>query len=98
VTPQEFLDLSHERDLWMARIDAALRWGYLAGYADGQLAEQRRADAEWAAAAPLIIEPGPTHAELEERRWGPGGREHFGAARPGDYPGGPVTQDRRVPA
>lgn len=26
-------------------------------------------------------------AELEARRWGPGGREHFGDARPGDYPG-----------
>jgi hypothetical protein len=26
-------------------------------------------------------------AELEARRWGPGGRAHFADARPGDYPG-----------
>lgn len=26
-------------------------------------------------------------ADLEERRWGPGGREHFADPRPGDYPG-----------
>ena len=30
---------------------------------------------------------GPSHAELEEKRWGPGGREHFADPRPGDYPG-----------
>jgi hypothetical protein len=29
-------------------------------------------------------------AELELRRWGPGGREHFGDPRPDDYTGGPV--------
>ncbi len=26
-------------------------------------------------------------AELEVRRWGPGGRAHFGDPRPGDFPG-----------
>ena len=26
-------------------------------------------------------------AELEARRWGPGGREAFGNPRPGDFPG-----------
>lgn len=26
-------------------------------------------------------------AELEAERWGPGGREHFGDPRPGDFPG-----------
>ena len=34
---------------------------------------------------------GPTQADLEAERWGPGGREHYGDPRPGDYPG-------RVPA
>ncbi len=29
----------------------------------------------------------PTLAELETRRWGPGGRAHFGDPRPGDFPG-----------
>jgi hypothetical protein len=30
---------------------------------------------------------GISHAELEERRWGPGGRAHFADPRPGDFPG-----------
>lgn len=30
---------------------------------------------------------GPSWAELERRRWGPGGRLHFGDPRPGDFPG-----------
>jgi len=29
----------------------------------------------------------PTLAELETRRWGPGGRAHFADPRPGDFPG-----------
>lgn len=30
--------------------------------------------------------------ELETLRWGPGGREHFAAPRPGDFPGRDVRQ------
>jgi hypothetical protein len=30
---------------------------------------------------------GPDLAEIEQRRWGPGGRAHFGDARPSDFPG-----------
>ena len=30
---------------------------------------------------------GTSHAELEQRRWGPGGRAHFADPRPGDFPG-----------
>ena len=45
--------------------------------------------AQWAQVAAAVR--GPDLAELEERRWGPGGRAHFADARPGDYPG-------RVPA
>ena len=29
-------------------------------------------------------------AQVEERRWGSGGREHYGEPREGDYRGGPV--------
>jgi hypothetical protein len=51
---------------------------------------RRRAEAEQAEAWHALAAPvahGITHAELEERRWGPGGREHFADPRPGDYPG-----------
>ena len=37
---------------------------------------------------------GPDLAEVEARRWGPGGREQFADPRPGDYPG---RAERREP-
>jgi hypothetical protein len=33
----------------------------------------------------------PTHAALEERRWGPGGCAHFADPRPGDFSGRGTT-------
>ena len=36
-------------------------------------------------------------AEMEARRWGPGGRAHFGDPRPGDYPGRQVPQPEPEP-
>ena len=53
-------------------------------------AGRRQAEAEQAEAWHQLAAPvahGITHAELEERRWGPGGREHFADPRPGDFPG-----------
>ena len=54
-------------------------------------AGRRDAEAEmaqaWAEAADPVAHGGPAFADLEECRWGPGGREHFADPRPGDYPG-----------
>jgi hypothetical protein len=53
-------------------------------------AGRREAEAEMAARWDEIARAairGPSHAELEERRWGSAGREHFADARPGDFPG-----------
>ena len=54
-------------------------------------AGRRSAEAEMAAAWARVtaVVRGPDLAEIEERRWGPGGRAHFGDARPGDFPGRP---------
>jgi hypothetical protein len=62
---------------------------YQAGY------RQAEADmaARWHEIASAAIQ-GRAHADLEAERWGPGGREHFGDPRPGDYPG---RAGRRVP-
>ena len=63
---------------------------YQAGHADGYRAGYRQADTDQAARWNQIARAatgGPAHAELEERRWGPGGREHFADPRPGDFPG-----------
>jgi hypothetical protein len=52
-------------------------------------AGRREAEAEMAAQWSRVsaVVRGSDLAEIEERRWGPGGREHFADARPGDYPG-----------
>ena len=53
-------------------------------------AGRRDAEAEMAAAWRRITAPvvhGVPIAEIEERRWGPGGRAHFADPRPGDFPG-----------
>ena len=58
-----------------------------------QMYEAGRRDAEadmarhWAQAARPAARGGVSYAELEDRRWGPGGRAQFAAPRPGDFPG-----------
>ena len=66
------------------------RESYEAGRADGYRAGYEQADADQAAQWRQIARAatgGPAHAELEERRWGPGGRARFADPRPGDFPG-----------
>jgi hypothetical protein len=52
-------------------------------------AGRRDAEAEMAArwARVTAVVRGPDLAEIDERRWGPGGRAHFADPRPGDFPG-----------
>ena len=60
---------------------AGQRAGFQAGY--------RQANADEAALWAKVARPvthGISHAELEQRRWGPGGRAHFADPRPGDFP------------
>ena len=63
---------------------------YQAGQRAGFQAGYRQAEADEAARWAQIARPvarGISHAELEQRRWGPGGRAHFADPRPGDFPG-----------
>jgi hypothetical protein len=75
--PEAEIELRRQlaREAYAAGLAAGRREGYERG--------ARLLQAEW----PSIVAPlaGPTLAELEQRRWGPGGREHFGDPRPGDY-------------
>ena len=52
----------------------------------GYAAAEADRDRAWNAIAHAAVH-GPSHAELEERRWGPGGRARFAEPRPGDFPG-----------
>lgn len=77
------LACSAEREQWDKLVDDIGRMMYACGFADGQ----RAASDAWGSRPKHIVRYGPSHAELERRRWGDGGREHFGDPRPGDYPG-----------
>jgi hypothetical protein len=72
------------------------REAYELGQADGWRRGYARAEADmarrWQEISALIAIGGVTHEELELRRWGPGGREHFGDPRPGDR----VSESRRM--
>ena len=64
--------------------------------------EAGRRDAEAAMAAQwsriTAATRGPDLDEIEARRWGSGGRAHFGEARPNDYPGRAVRQEAELEA
>lgn len=77
-----------------AAVDRAFRDGYHVGFDAGHDVGRAQAENEMAAAWAEVARhvrgyaSQPTHDALEERRWGPGGRSHFGDPRPGDFPGG----------
>jgi hypothetical protein len=94
MTPEEAVEAAGlaEAETWYRHQFA--RDMYEAGHADGYRAGYRQADADqaarWNQAARAALY-GPAHAELEERRWGPGGRAHFADPWPGDFPGRETT-------
>jgi hypothetical protein len=59
----------------------AWRDGYTRGYRDGYERGARFLEATWPAIAAPVLDSRPDHAELLRRRWGPGGRAHFGDYR-----------------
>jgi flagellar biosynthesis/type III secretory pathway protein FliH len=77
---KDILALSDERDAWQARLLAAEQAAYRRGFAEGYKRGYERAHKErdrefdqWAAG----INSGITHAELERRRYGDGGRQSW---------------------
>ena len=71
-------------------VEAEVRYRNQVGremYQAGRRAAEAEQAAAWHELAASVVH-GVSHAELEERRWGPGGREHFADPRPGDFPGG----------
>ena len=87
MTAGELLELSDENEARSRGLLDAERRAYAAGYRDGHADACREADEDWRRMPPLRIAAGVTYAELERRRYGAGGREHFGDPRPGDYTG-----------
>jgi len=88
VAPDPTQDIEYWRSLFADAHRGELE--ALTAERDALAAELRNRDRAWIEAATPIARRGPTFADLELRRWGPGGRAHFGDPRPGDYMGGPV--------
>lgn len=76
---------------WLERAAELAGWAaddaWAAGVRRGRELEGAERDAAWNRIAAPIARGGPAYAEMETRRWGPGGRARFGDARPGDFPG-----------
>ncbi|MGH3254843.1 MAG: hypothetical protein ACRDOU_05440 [Streptosporangiaceae bacterium] len=95
MTWEEFLELSDERDCWHKLLVTAQREAFDRGRATGRREGYSRGRADetrdWMdalrPARAQIAARGPAHAELDLKRWGPGGRQHFADPRQGDYPG-----------
>jgi hypothetical protein len=95
MTPREAIEAAEVAEAETVYRNQLGREMYQAGHADGYQAGYRQAEADQAAQWSQATSPaaGPAHAELEERRWGPGGRARFADLRPGDFPGrGPQPQ------
>ena len=81
MTPQEAIEAAELVEAETAYRRQVGREMYAAGYA----AAEADMAARWDRIARTTVR-GPSHADLEEKRWGPGGRAHFADPRPGDYP------------
>lgn len=77
---------SDRRDRELRARLGAWRDGYDCGYRAGRQDEASERDEAWNRIAEAAVR-GLPHDELEERRWGPGGRARFGDPRPSDYQG-----------
>jgi hypothetical protein len=84
------LELSAERDKWLARLGAEYLIGWKLGYAAGSAAERLEADQAWSALPRRRLPYAPL-ADVEAKRWELRGeqrtRETFGQPHPADYKG-----------
>jgi hypothetical protein len=82
MTPEEAIEAAELVERETAYRLQLAREMYQAGWAAAEADMARR----WAALVRPVV-TGISHAEHEQRRWGPGGRAHFADPRPGDFPG-----------
>ncbi len=89
MTPQEAIEAAELVEAETAYRLQMAREAYQAGYAQAETDMAER----WNRIAASVVRARPL-AEIEERRWGPGGRAHFADPRPGDFPGRGLRADR----
>jgi hypothetical protein len=83
VTPGEAIAAAELIEAEARYRDQTAREMYALGYEQGLAEGYVRAVSDVKAVQHGIVRD----AELEARRWGPGGRAHFADPRPGDFPG-----------
>lgn len=83
MTPQEAIEAAELAEAETAYRHRLAREMAAAAYERGQADGYLLAIADFKAFQHGLVRD----AELEARRWGPGGRAHFADPRPGDYPG-----------
>jgi len=83
VTPEAAIEAAEMVELEARYRDQVAREAANAAYERGRTDGYLQAVADVKAAQHGIVRD----AELETRRWGPGGREHFADPRPGDFLG-----------
>jgi hypothetical protein len=83
MTPAEAIEAAELAEAEIRYRNQVAREMAEAGYERGRAAGYLQAIADVKAVQHGLV----LDAEIEERRWGPGGRAHFGDPRPGDYPG-----------
>lgn len=83
MTPEEAIEAAELIEMEARYRDRMVHETAAAEYERGRVDGYLHAVADVKAAQHGIVRD----AELETRRWGPGGREAFGNPRPGDYPG-----------
>lgn len=83
MTPTEAIEAAELAEAEIRYRNQLAREMYQAGRRDAEAQGYVRAIADVKAAQHGLVRD----AELEARRWGPGGRAHFADPRPGDFPG-----------
>jgi hypothetical protein len=87
--PAELLALSGERDRWHALALSYFADGYRAGFEAGHDTGYSQAVTEWRITALGMTHlGGASYAELDRRRYPPGGRKSWIIPRPGEADGG----------
>jgi hypothetical protein len=87
MTPEQAIEAAGAVEAEVAYRLQLAREAYEAGRQAGYQQRVAEEEARWRQTPPHVVHDGPSHAQMEERRWGPGGRQHFAGPRPGDFPG-----------
>jgi hypothetical protein len=74
---ERLIAYSDDQDAWLHRLHDAWEVGRRQGHADGYAAGYAQAVTDWKVTVKGLVSALPPYAELERRRYGPGGRQSW---------------------